>query len=59
MQLTHLQIVSVPVSDQDRARTFYVDVLGFELRRDGTFGQGQRWVEVAPAGAQTSLTLVT
>ncbi|KAE8765771.1 VOC family protein [Georgenia thermotolerans] len=57
--ITHLQVVSVPVSDQDRAKAFYVDTLGFELRRDNPMGPGQRWVEVAPPGAATSLTLVT
>jgi catechol 2,3-dioxygenase-like lactoylglutathione lyase family enzyme len=50
MSITHLQIVSVPVSDQDRARVFYVDTLGFELRADNPMGPGQRWVQVAPPG---------
>jgi catechol 2,3-dioxygenase-like lactoylglutathione lyase family enzyme len=27
-----VQVVSVPVSDQDRSRAFYTDTLGFELR---------------------------
>jgi catechol 2,3-dioxygenase-like lactoylglutathione lyase family enzyme len=57
--ITHLQLLSVPVSDQDRARDFYVDVLGFELVRDNHMGPAQRWVQVAPRGGQTSLTLVT
>ena len=57
--VTHLQVVSVPVSDQDRAKTFYVDVLGFEVRNDSRFGPDQRWVELAPPGAPTSITLVT
>ena len=59
MALTHLRVVSIPVADQERAKTFYVDVLGFELRVDASFQEGQRWVEVAPPGAETSLTLVT
>ncbi len=54
-----MQLVSVPVGDQDRARDFYVDVLGFELRRDNPMGPDQRWIEVAPKGGQISLTLVT
>ena len=54
-----VQLFSVPVSDQDRARDFYVDVLGFELVRDLALGPGQRWVQVRPVGAQTSITLVT
>lgn len=54
-----VQIVSVPVGDQERARAFYVDTLGFELRADDTWGEGMRWIEVAPKGSATSLTLVT
>ena len=34
-------------------------MLGLELRADASFDEGQRWVEVAPPGAETSLTLVT
>lgn len=59
MTVTHVQLFSVPVSDQDRAKTFYVDTLGFDLVRDNPMGPGQRWVQVAPKGAQTGLTLVT
>jgi catechol 2,3-dioxygenase-like lactoylglutathione lyase family enzyme len=49
----------VPVSDQDRAIAFYTEKLGFELRSDSPFGNGDRWVEVAPAGAATTVALVT
>lgn len=62
MAIKDIQVVSIPVSDQERAKTFYVETLGFELRSDASFGEGefqQRWVEVAPAGATTRLTLVT
>lgn len=54
-----VQIVSIPVSDQERAKSFYVDTLGFELRADNPWGAGMRWVEVAPADSLTSLALVT
>lgn len=57
--ISHINLLSLPVSDQDRARDFYVDVLGFELVRDNPMGPDQRWVEVAPRGGQTSITLVT
>ena len=53
-----VQVVSVPVSDQDRARDFYTHTLGFELRTENTFAEGMRWIEVAPKGSTTSLTLV-
>jgi catechol 2,3-dioxygenase-like lactoylglutathione lyase family enzyme len=51
--------VMVPVADQDRAIAFYTEKLGFELRADTPFGNGDRWVEVAPAGAATTVALVT
>ena len=57
--IAQVQTVSVPVSDQERARDFYVNTLGFELRSDNEWGEGMRWIEVAPKGSTTSLTLVT
>jgi catechol 2,3-dioxygenase-like lactoylglutathione lyase family enzyme len=54
-----VQVVSVPVRDQDRAKAFYTDVLGFEVVTDAPFGEGQRWVEVRPPGSPTSFSLVT
>jgi catechol 2,3-dioxygenase-like lactoylglutathione lyase family enzyme len=59
MSITNVQLFSIPVTDQDRARDFYVDVLGFDLVREMPMGPGQRWVQVRPRGAQTSITLVT
>jgi catechol 2,3-dioxygenase-like lactoylglutathione lyase family enzyme len=59
MTINHVQLVSVPVSDVDRARAFYVDQLGMELIRDNRMGPAQRWVQVGPKGGQASLTLVT
>jgi predicted enzyme related to lactoylglutathione lyase len=50
--------VIIPVSDQDRALTFYLEKLGFEQRADIPFGGGDRWVEVAPAGAATTIALM-
>jgi predicted enzyme related to lactoylglutathione lyase len=57
--MQNITVVSVPVTDQDRAKNFYTERLGFELRAEATFGDGLRWIEVAPRGATTSLTLVT
>ena len=58
MHLSHIDIVSIPVSDQDAARTFYRDVLGFQVLRDDPFGDG-RWLQLALPNARTSITLVT
>ena len=59
MAITHIQLFSVPVTNHDRARTFYVDRLGFDLISDRPMGAGGRWVQVAPKGAETSITLVS
>jgi catechol 2,3-dioxygenase-like lactoylglutathione lyase family enzyme len=51
--------VSVPVSNQDKAREFYVDTLGFELLVDNSWREGMRWIEVSPESSATSLMLVS
>ena len=52
--ITQVGTVGVPATDQDRTLAFYTDVLGFEKVRDLPFGQGQRWIEVMPAGGGTA-----
>ncbi|WP_346231903.1 VOC family protein [Parafrigoribacterium mesophilum] len=59
MTISKVQLLSIPVSDQDRARAFYVDTLGFSLVMDTMMGPDMRWVMVAPPGAETAITLVT
>jgi catechol 2,3-dioxygenase-like lactoylglutathione lyase family enzyme len=59
MTIRQIAILSLPVRDQDASKRFYTEVLGFEVRRDNPMGPGRRWVEVAPKGAATSMTLVT
>ena len=59
MPVQDVIVVSVPVSDQDRAKAFYVDKLGLELVREDDSVPGLRWVQVAPKGGGTALTLVT
>jgi catechol 2,3-dioxygenase-like lactoylglutathione lyase family enzyme len=59
MAVRDVTVVSVPASDQERAKEFYVGKLGFELVREDDSVPGIRWVQVAPKGGATSLTLVT
>jgi lactoylglutathione lyase len=57
--ITGVMNIGVPVTDQDRALEFYTHTLGFETRRDEPLPQfGGRWIEVAPAGASITLSLV-
>ena len=50
--------VLVPVADQDGAIKFYATKLGFTVVSDVAFGDGGRWVEVAPPQGGTSIALV-
>jgi catechol 2,3-dioxygenase-like lactoylglutathione lyase family enzyme len=58
MAVHEVKVISVPVSDQERAKAFYVEKLGFELTRDDDSVPGLRWVQLAPKRGSTSLTLV-
>ena len=57
-RVTKIATVVVPVIDQDAQIAFYVEKLGFAKRVDVPFGpDGERWVEVAPADAVTTIAL--
>jgi catechol 2,3-dioxygenase-like lactoylglutathione lyase family enzyme len=57
-RITQVGRVMVPVADQDAAIAFYTDKLGFSLAADVPFGDGERWVEVAPPDGGAALALV-
>jgi len=59
MRLGAIEILSVPVSDQQRAKEFYERTLGFKLISDDPFDQGMRWVQLEPPAGGTNITLVT
>jgi catechol 2,3-dioxygenase-like lactoylglutathione lyase family enzyme len=50
--------ITVPVTDQDAALAFYVQVLGMEKVNDFTYPTGERWLEVSPAEGSSNLCLV-
>ena len=52
-----IKTVGIYVSDQAKAVDFYVNVLGFEVRRRMEMGAGAEWVEVAPPNAETCLVI--
>lgn len=57
--LTNIGVVMFTVTDQDAARAFYTEKLGFEVRTDVRFGEkgDMRWLEVAPPGSTARLAL--
>jgi predicted enzyme related to lactoylglutathione lyase len=56
--MQRVSVISVPVSDQERAKRFYTDQVGFQLLFDASFGDRLRWIQVGP-GSGPSLALVT
>jgi catechol 2,3-dioxygenase-like lactoylglutathione lyase family enzyme len=56
--INQLGRVIIPVSDQDRSLEFYTDKLGFEVRADVPFGEGDRWLEVAPPGSAAAVAIM-
>ena len=61
MAVTAVEVISVPVSDQDRAKRFYAEVLGFTAVMDSAFGDdgSMRWVMLRPPAGGSAITLVT
>ena len=59
MPINYVGTVSVFVADQQRAKDFYTNKLGFELRTDAELypGSDSRWIAVAPKGGETELIL--
>ena len=53
-----LELVVVPVADQDVAKAFYVDTLGFRLIVDHQAGPEFRVVQASPPGSACAVALM-
>jgi catechol 2,3-dioxygenase-like lactoylglutathione lyase family enzyme len=53
-----LENVVLPVSDVDRAKSFYTDGAGFHLDVDHSAGEDFRVVQLTPVGSACSVTLM-
>jgi catechol 2,3-dioxygenase-like lactoylglutathione lyase family enzyme len=54
-----IDLVSIPVRNQDAALRFYTEKLGFKVHTDQHFNEKQRWIELQIPGADTKLALFT
>jgi predicted enzyme related to lactoylglutathione lyase len=52
-----LQLVSVPVSDVDRAKAFYTEKAGFALDNDVIVEEGLRFIQLTPPGSGCSISI--
>jgi predicted enzyme related to lactoylglutathione lyase len=54
-----LELVAVPVSDVDRAKSFYVEKVGFNDDHDHRVSDEIRFVQLTPPGSACSIALTT
>ncbi|MGD9711692.1 MAG: glyoxalase superfamily protein [Thermomicrobiales bacterium] len=50
-----LELITVPVSDDDRAKEFYVNGAGFTADHDHTVSEELRFVQLTPPGSACSI----
>jgi predicted enzyme related to lactoylglutathione lyase len=54
-----LELVAVPVSDVDRAKTFYTEQVGFNADHDHRVSDEMRFVQLTPPGSTCSIAIGT
>ncbi|MEC5185097.1 putative enzyme related to lactoylglutathione lyase [Cryobacterium sp. MP_3.1] len=52
-----IELVSIPVTDVDRAKAFYVDQVGFNADYDQRVNEAMRFVQLTPPGSACSIVL--
>lgn len=52
-----IELISIPVKDQERAKDFYLK-LGFDLLVETPFGDHSKWIQMGLPGREPSITLV-
>jgi predicted enzyme related to lactoylglutathione lyase len=52
-----LELVSVPVSDVDRAKAFYTEQIGFDADHDHRVSDELRFVQLTPPGSACSIAI--
>ena len=54
-----LELVAIPVSDVDRAKSFYTEKVGFNADHDHRVSDEIRFVQLTPPGSACSIALGT
>ena len=54
-----VDMVSIPIKDQNRALKFYTEKLGFKVVTDASFGEGMRWIELSASDNNVRIALFT
>src|SRR3954467_11497267 len=54
-----IKFASIPATDQDRALRFWTEQVGFLVKTDQPFQDGQRWIELRIKGSDAGVVLFT
>ncbi len=54
-----IAIVSIPVKDQNTAKSFYTKILGCKVIEEMPFGPGTKWIRLELPGVETRIVLAT
>ena len=54
-----ITIVSIPVSDPQRSKRFYTEVMDFKLLRESEMGPQMSWIQLQPKDGGATITLTT
>ena len=52
-----LELMAIPVSDVDRAKSFYTEQAGFNADHDHRIGDEMRFVQLTPPGSACSIAI--
>ena len=55
--ITHIATVAVYVAEQEKAEQFWIQKVGFELKRKEPMGPKAFWLEVGPKNQSTNLVI--
>ncbi|PLR99838.1 VOC family protein [Bacillus sp. T33-2] len=55
--IKRIATVGVYVEDQQKAKTFWTEKVGFIVKAERQMGPNAYWLEVAPEGAETALVI--
>ena len=54
-----IELIPIPVTDVDRAKTFYVEKIGFHADNDVQVNEQLRFVQLTPPGSACSIMIST
>ncbi len=55
--ITHVATIGVYVEDQNKAESFWIEKVGFEVKKKVPMGNNVHWLEIGPQGGQSNLAV--